>query len=211
VAHDYQGKDITIHFDGSKCIHARNCVLGLPEVFTRDKDWIKPDAASPEAIIEAAHNCPSGAITYTKSDGSGEVPPKINTIRMKENGPLEVRGDIRIDGGEPRTRAVLCRCGLSKRKPWCDNSHIKGEFVSSGEREPKESEPLENTGGPLEITSRKNRSYKVEGNVEIIAGSGKQIDRRTMCGLCRCGKSSNMPFCDGSHKPKAGFEADGAE
>jgi CDGSH-type Zn-finger protein/uncharacterized Fe-S cluster protein YjdI len=210
MPHDYKGETITVHFDGRKCIHSRQCVLGLPEVFTNDKDWIKPNAASAEAIVEVAHRCPSGAISYTLASGTTEAPPAVNTIRVKENGPLEVHGDARIDGADPVTRAVLCRCGLSKRKPFCDNSHLKGEFVASGERDPKESEPLEARGGPLEITSRKNRSYKVEGNVEIIAGSGRQIDRRTMVGLCRCGKSKNKPFCDGSHKA-AGFQADGAE
>ncbi|NOZ32724.1 MAG: iron-binding protein [Alphaproteobacteria bacterium] len=210
MPHDYKGEQITVHFDGRKCIHSRLCVLGLPHVFTSEKIWIKPDEASAEAVVEIAHKCPSGAITYTMASGEAEAPPVVNTIRVRENGPLELHGDLRIDGGDPVTRAVLCRCGLSKRKPFCDNAHIKGEFVASGEREPKESEPLETRNGPLEITSRKNRSYKVEGNVEIIAGSGRQIDRRTMVGLCRCGKSKNKPFCDGSHKA-AGFEADGAE
>ena len=27
------GKQVRIRFDGARCIHARNCVLGLPEVF----------------------------------------------------------------------------------------------------------------------------------------------------------------------------------
>ena len=30
---EYRGAKIVVHFDGEKCIHSRNCVLGRPEVF----------------------------------------------------------------------------------------------------------------------------------------------------------------------------------
>lgn len=50
-------------------------------------------------------------------------------LRMCEDGPLLVRGHVRVlgpDGEEvPRRRAIvaLCRCGLTGRAPWCDGSH----------------------------------------------------------------------------------------
>ena len=55
------------------------------------------------------------------------------------NGPLYVRGDLDIDGAESdmkgvRFRAALCRCGQSKNKPFCDNSHEEAGF--KGLREP---------------------------------------------------------------------------
>jgi CDGSH-type Zn-finger protein len=58
-------------------------------------------------------------------------------IIVKDNGSLKVRGDfviLDIDGNEfdlsGRTEISLCRCGLSKNKPFCDSSHRNGAFES---------------------------------------------------------------------------------
>jgi CDGSH-type Zn-finger protein len=55
-------------------------------------------------------------------------------ITVRDNGPLRLQGEFEIvdaDGNTfPHKPAVsLCRCGLSKNKPYCDGSH-KGEFES---------------------------------------------------------------------------------
>jgi CDGSH-type Zn-finger protein len=52
------------------------------------------------------------------------------------------------------------------------------------------------------ITVNSNGSLKVEGDFEIVDVSGKNYGLlgRTIVSLCRCGRSSNKPFCDGSHK-----------
>ncbi len=44
----------------------------------------------------------------------------------------------------------------------------------------------------------------VSGEVEITDSSGGKIDSADKVALCRCGASSNKPFCDGTHK-KIGF------
>ena len=61
-----RGHEFIIHFDGSRCIHSRNCVLDRPDVFVPNVkgDWIYPDRASSEGISQLAHNCPSGAISF---------------------------------------------------------------------------------------------------------------------------------------------------
>jgi CDGSH-type Zn-finger protein len=63
---------------------------------------------------------------------SGEV--AAATIRIVRDGPYEVLGapvltlsDGRVCGG--RTNYRLCRCGASKSKPFCDDSHIEIGFV----------------------------------------------------------------------------------
>ena len=52
------------------------------------------------------------------------------------------------------------------------------------------------------ITINSNGSLKVEGNFEIVDKNGNLYDLggKEIVSLCRCGKSQNKPFCDGSHK-----------
>jgi CDGSH-type Zn-finger protein len=58
------------------------------------------------------------------------------------------------------------------------------------------------------ITIRNNGSIRIEGDFTIVDQEGKPFDLagRTMISLCRCGQSSNKPFCDGTHA-KCGFES----
>jgi len=208
--HEYRGETITVRFDGSKCIHSRNCVLGLPSVFQANatEPWIQPDNGALEDIVAAAHNCPSGAITYERLDGGpAERKPEINVIRVLENGPLAVHADLRIQGHEPTTRATLCRCGASKNKPYCDGSHTTTGFAATGEPATEASEALEARGGRLEVTPFPNGPLGIAGNVEICAGTGRTLNRTTRSALCRCGHSQNKPYCDGSHNA-AGFTTD---
>ncbi len=41
----------------------------------------------------------------------------------------------------------------------------------------------------------------VRGPLTLLDADGAEIPRsRSTIALCRCGKSANTPFCDGSHK-----------
>jgi CDGSH-type Zn-finger protein/uncharacterized Fe-S cluster protein YjdI len=206
-----QGRDVTISFDGSRCIHARHCVLGNPAVFVPNApgEWIHPDAATPAEVMRIAHACPSGAIHAELATGeTSETPPPVNTIRLRENGPLAIEAPHTINGQDPgRVRAVLCRCGQSQRKPFCDGSHTAAGFAATGEPAGKESIPLPARDGPVEIEPQKNGSLKITGNIEIVSGTGRTLDRVAQVWLCRCGQSKNKPYCDGSHRA-AGFVAD---
>src|SRR5690242_17112116 len=93
--------EVEVRFHGHRCIHARNCVLGRPDVFVPnvDGEWIHPEAASAEAVAELAHNCPSGAIQYARLDGGAEEqPPVVNTVRLRENGPYAFHAELAIEG-----------------------------------------------------------------------------------------------------------------
>ncbi|AUH34551.1 CDGSH iron-sulfur domain-containing protein [Paracoccus tegillarcae] len=207
-----QSDTITVHFDGRKCIHARRCVLGLPAVFRPGTKggWIFPDQAQAEEIARVIDACPSGALTYERKDGGlAETLPKVNVMRPWEDGPNELRGDIRIDGQDPRKRALLCRCGQSQNMPFCDNSHQDANFAATAALATADDKlaELDARDGPLTIKPTKNGPLMVSGNLEIIAGSGRPVATGTKFFLCRCGHSKNKPYCDGSHT-KAGFEAE---
>lgn len=207
-----RGKHVVIHFDGGRCIHSRNCVLSHPDVFVPnvEGDWIHPDAVSADEVAFIARNCPSGAITHERLDGQpGEPAPVVNTVHVRERGPLAFNAPLRIAGHDEGLRATLCRCGLSQHKPFCDNSHRESGFDATGEPAEQASEPLAARDGPLLVEPQKNGPLKVTGNLEVVSGTGRTVNRVTQTWLCRCGQSRNKPFCDGSHR-KAGFQADGA-
>jgi CDGSH-type Zn-finger protein len=41
---------------------------------------------------------------------------------------------------------------------------------------------------------------RLEGEIEVYAADGTLIGKFAEVWLCRCGRSRNKPFCDGSHK-----------
>ncbi len=56
----------------------------------------------------------------------------------------------------------------------------------------------------------------VKGGIRVESADGKSYEIRNRVTLCRCGQSSNKPFCDGTHVSTQyydglGFEADGKE
>jgi CDGSH-type Zn-finger protein/uncharacterized Fe-S cluster protein YjdI len=206
----YISEEIDVSFDAARCIHAAECVRGLPAVFdTAARPWIQPAGAPADAIVTIVERCPSGALHYTRKDGAAEQPDAANTVTVRANGPLYVRGDVtlRTDAGELRltdTRMALCRCGQSKNKPFCDNSHREAGFSDAGAVKEKAVEGFA-PGGPLTITATPNGSLQVEGAVEVIGAGGVEQAQATKTWLCRCGGSANKPFCDGTHK-RNGFQ-----
>lgn len=206
-----RGKSITIQFDASRCIHSRGCVLGHPEVYVPNVvgEWLHPDAASPEEVIRTGLNCPSGAIQVTRNDGTGSSnePPVVNTVRVRENGPLAIEAELKIAGvAQAAPRATLCRCGASKTKPFCDGSHVAAGFIATGEPVTVAAEALAIRNGPVNVQPVPNGPLRVSGNLELVSGTGRTINKVAATSLCRCGQSNNKPYCDGSHKA-AGFVA----
>jgi uncharacterized Fe-S cluster protein YjdI len=62
---EYRNDKIVVRYDPKICIHAGDCVRGLPNVFdVGKKPWINVDGASPDSIAEQVKKCPSGALSY---------------------------------------------------------------------------------------------------------------------------------------------------
>lgn len=208
-----EGREVTVIFDGARCVHSRNCVLSHPEVFVPDLPgaWIFPDAAPAEAVLRLGLNCPSGAIrVFLRRDGatSSDAAPAVNTLRLRENGPLALEAPMVLRGvARDSPRATLCRCGASAQKPFCDGSHAAAGFTASGEPALQVSEPLKARDGVVSLEPQPNGSLRIIGNLEIVSGTGRTVSRVTQAFLCRCGQSKNKPYCDGSHRA-AGFLAD---
>lgn len=207
---EVRGKRVLIQFEGKKCVHSRNCVLGRPDVFVPnvEGEWIHPDAATPEAVAALAHNCPSGAIRYERLDGGeNEAAPVVNLVRVRENGPLAFHAPLEIDGRPQGFRATLCRCGASKNKPFCDASHVAAGFSATGEPLTETSTVLSSRAGALKLTGAKDGPLLVEGTLEVVSGTGRTLNRISKTAFCRCGQSSKKPYCDGTHR-KVGFKSE---
>lgn len=133
------GPGVDLTWSEAYCIVARFCHSG--------KDaWGYAEASDdPEArakAIEEAGNCPSGSlVAWDKASGAAIEPPFAPGISLIEDpetglsGPIWVKGGIPIESAdgfvcERRNRVTLCRCGLSRKKPFCDGSHIAAGFRS---------------------------------------------------------------------------------
>lgn len=198
----YEGENIIVYFESARCIHAARCVSGLPEVFKPDVPgpWIEPDAADAKRLAALIKTCPSGALYFERKDsGTNESAPAINTINIVADGPLAVNGDLILNSQqESSPRATLCRCGASKNKPYCDNSHSEIGFKDSGV--PKTDDLSHDLNSePLSVATTKDGPLVMAGSVEIRNADNTAINRVKSLALCRCGASKNKPYCDGSH------------
>jgi len=154
-----------------------------------------------------AQKCPSGALHFERKDGKdNEKPDEVNSIEIQKNGPLYARGDIKITDMDGNilfrdTRLALCRCGASKNKPFCDNSHLEINFLSDeGMENEYANDPSDNGNEPLTIKLRPNGPIFLEGQFEIRGSENTLIFTGNKAKLCRCGASNIKPFCDGTHR-----------
>jgi CDGSH-type Zn-finger protein/uncharacterized Fe-S cluster protein YjdI len=203
------GEKLELLFETKRCIHARFCVTGAPDVFLANVQgpWIHPDAMEVERVVEVAHACPSGAIQYRRTDGvHDETAPPVNLASLRESGPYAFRGQLELDGEPIGFRATLCRCGASKNKPFCDSSHHEVGFNATGEPASGKTDALAVRNGVLAIDPQLNGPLSIRGNLEITSGTGRIVSRVATAKLCRCGGSATKPFCDGTHA-RIGFKS----
>lgn len=134
---DYGNEDIVVHWDAPRCIHTGICTRALPGVFDVNKrPWIDVNGADADAVAEATELCPTGALRYERRDGSNEQVPDVTTVVPMRDGPLYLRGTLRVTAPDgtliaEETRLALCRCGATANPPFCDNSHRASGYRSA--------------------------------------------------------------------------------
>jgi CDGSH-type Zn-finger protein len=123
--------------DDSRCAFARFCHREKGDVWELTENSYN-DEMKNEAII-AASECPSGRLVAYDKTGKPiepELKPSIEVMQDPEkncSSGLYVKGGIPIESAsgemyEVRNRVVLCRCGESENKPFCDASHVMTRY-----------------------------------------------------------------------------------
>jgi uncharacterized Fe-S cluster protein YjdI len=132
----YRNEAVEVTWAPSYCTHFRACVRGAPQVFDpQRRPWIDVDLDSADAIVQVVSACPTGALHARLLDGEPEEAPFETTgVYVQQDGPLFVRGPIRVIGADGTliredVRLALCRCGASQNKPFCDDSHYRIGFT----------------------------------------------------------------------------------
>jgi CDGSH-type Zn-finger protein/uncharacterized Fe-S cluster protein YjdI len=209
----YTDDKIDISYEARRCIHAAECVHGLPVVFdTARRPWILPNAANSDAIAAVITKCPTGALHYTRRDGAPETPSEEATIVPMPDGPLYVRGCVQLRSADGKViiedmRMALCRCGQSNNKPFCDNSHRSSNFKDLGDVANGSFVDKTETNHVLLITASANGPLQLDGQFVLRSARGVGQWDGTQAELCRCGGSHSKPFCDGTHE-EIGFRSE---
>lgn len=204
----YSTEAIRVHWESARCIHTGRCLMALPAVFdVQRRPWVDLSAADADAVAAAIERCPTGALRYERLDGAeSETPHRPTLVLPIEDGPLLMLGDldVRTPAGEPITheyRLTLCRCGLSRNQPFCDNSHRRHGWRSGPSHDPPAppapAEPAKAV--PTTIVPRADASLKLDGTLRLYHSDGRVMADTGSALLCRCGASASKPFCDGSH------------
>lgn len=227
--HRYHVEDIEVSYDANRCIHVRECVNGLPDVFDpNERPWIDLDEVDPDEVAEVVERCPTGALHHERLDGTAdETPPEANTVSVAVNGPLYLYGDIELRASDGETiledtRVALCRCGHSENKPLCDNSHervfeadgvptdqaIPGVSIGTPDgSEDATADRDRDSSGSVIVTLTEDGPLQIDGPFRIQNGGRGRHYEDKETSLCRCGKSSEKPYCDGTHR-EIGFSTD---
>jgi len=141
----YSNGEIVVVWEPGKCFHSGVCFAGLPAVFDpRKRPWVNIVGAPTAAIVAQVGRCPSGARSLGAREDEAAPPraevgpappasPAAPTVEVRPNGPNRLAGPVTVrrpDGTLDchENGCLLCRCGQSGNKPYCDGSHARTGF-----------------------------------------------------------------------------------
>lgn len=184
------------------------------KVYAKPREWIESDPQPDSTITNPKWDKPAALVEQESTDekaldrwfreqrGTKRVPKRLdlaNELLVTNGGPLKMTGNITLiaeDGSVTHANHLsLCRCGASKNKPTCDDQHLEIEFFDNGTVQRVSDWMPVSRPQTITVTCIENGPLKFSGYLRIYNKKGQECI--TMSGaLCRCGKSSNKPFCD---------------
>lgn len=136
---EVEGKQVTISYTPVLCGHIAACQALHKQVFDPSKNpWIQPENGTLDGILSVIKACPSGALRVSV-DGEDEhhIDSDQVSIKVAKDGPYVVKNialEAEFNGaGASEKEYILCRCGQSKNKPFCDGSHYDVKWSDAAE------------------------------------------------------------------------------
>jgi CDGSH-type Zn-finger protein len=127
----FRGTEMVLTDDESLCAGYAFCDP-YGSVWHEIKQTADPEVR--ERLKAQINRCPSGRLQWKLSLHEQAMEDKLEPeIGIIPDGALSVLGGVQIQGPdgfcyEVRNRELLCRCGLSKNKPFCDGTHWETDF-----------------------------------------------------------------------------------
>jgi len=109
------------------------------------------------------------------------------------------------------TLPQVFRAGM---RPWADPDAARADEIAAMIRtcpsgalkfERLDGGPAEEADEEVSIVVRKGGPYDVRGRFSITDHKGRVMREDIRMALCRCGRSGNKPFCDGTHNTLTDF------
>jgi CDGSH-type Zn-finger protein len=124
----YTGTQVSVTYNPILCSHAAECGRLASHMFNpAQKPWVQPNNGTVEEVHAVIAACPSGALALVGSTGPEHLSAARAQVVVEKNGPYWVQDiDAPTDPqGEAMNqhKYVLCRCGKSGNKPYCDGTH----------------------------------------------------------------------------------------
>lgn len=143
-----------------------------------------------------------------KTQGAPRLLEVPNETLVSNAGPLQITGNITLvheDGSvQYANHLSLCRCGRSRSKPTCDQSHVAAEFLHSGKIHEVSEIAASERPSKITVSCIKDGPITFRGRMRLHNQFGQECVKMRGS-LCRCGQSASKPFCDGSHS-RVGFK-----
>jgi len=124
---EYKGSEVSVSFNPLLCSHAAECGRIAANIFNpAKKPWIQPDNGTVDQMRKVVAACPSGALALMDNGARVHLVADRAEIEVEKNGPYRVRdipSPVAQSQGMSERKYVLCRCGQSGNKPFCDGTH----------------------------------------------------------------------------------------
>ncbi len=129
VIKEYTNGEVTVIWKPDTCIHSGICLKGLSRVFDlKQRPWINMEGATSEEIVTLVRECPSKALSI-KGVRFKEPDHSDREIILIPHGPMIVKGGGTVQNRKQQDvfheTVSFCRCGRSKKHPYCDGTHAK--------------------------------------------------------------------------------------
>jgi len=130
----YEGAKVSITYNPRLCSHAAECGRLAGHIFdTTKKPWVELDNGTVDEVRAVVAACPSGAFALA---GGEHLIADQAEIEVEKDGPFRVTGPkiggLNAGEGASGEKYVLCRCGMSGNKPFCDGTHSDKGWKSGG-------------------------------------------------------------------------------